>query len=430
MPDIDIENMSDEDFMGMNSPPKKVEEEKEQEEDSSVGSKSEEEIELKAEGNSNDELESVDKNDIVADESSNDDKSSPDGTKEDTTENEDEKPNPLSDSDDAESKLPTKQKDDVKVEKTEDTTKPKTEVNVKVSEDKAEAVNYEALYKEVMKPFKANGKEISLHNPAEAIQLMQMGANYTKKLQQLQPSLKIVRMLENQGLLDENKLAFLIDLNKKNPEAIKKLVKDSGIDPMDMDTSVEPAYQAGDYKVSDQQMMFDNVLQDVGMSEVGQKTVVMINKEWDKASKEAIWKDPEILRVITSQREEGLYDQISDEVNRQRTMGYLTNVSFISAYQQVGQIMHKNGFLKSKNEVTTAPVQQQAPVANVQQQQPVRQVLDTKTASQKTTPNNGDRARAAAPVRTAAKATAAQDYNPLSMSDEEFEKTATLAKRV
>ena len=41
-------------------------------------------------------------------------------------------------------------------------------------------------------------------------------------------------MLENAGITDENQLAYLIDLSNKNPQAIQKLVKDSGIDPLDM----------------------------------------------------------------------------------------------------------------------------------------------------------------------------------------------------
>lgn len=439
--EINIENMSDEEFMNMSSPPKThVKTEEEEESDSSLGSQDESQSEEEQEDNNS----NASENDSEGNDSTNKDRGSEQSSIEEKPKEDikAEKTNPLGDADEEEEdkkeKPSAKQKPDTENEKAEKAEKPKTESDkdgekesVK-AEEKNEPLNYESLYKEIMKPFKANGKEIKVHNPAEAIQLMQMGANYTKKLQSLQPSLKIVRMLENQGLLDESKLSFLIDLNRKNPEAIKKLVKDAGIDPMDMDTSVEPAYKAGQYTVSDQQMTFDNVLQDVGMTEVGQKTVVMIDKEWDKASKEAIWKDPEILRVITNQKEAGLYDQIADEVNRQRTLGYLTNVPFIDAYKEVGDIMQRNGFLQAPNQAQ-APATQQATghqQAPVQQQAPKKQVLDTRPAQQKTVSDNGDKARAAAPVKTAPKATPSQDFNPLAMSDEEFEKSATLAKRL
>lgn len=50
----------------------------------------------------------------------------------------------------------------------------------------------------------------------EAIQLMQMGANYTRKMQELQPHRKTLLMLENNGLLDEGKLSFLIDSDEES----------------------------------------------------------------------------------------------------------------------------------------------------------------------------------------------------------------------
>jgi hypothetical protein len=143
-----------------------------------------------------------------------------------------------------------------------------------------------------MAPFKANGKLIQLKDPSEVIQLMQMGANYTRKLQDIQPHRKVLLMLENNGLLDEGKLSFLIDLEKKNPEAIKKLVKDAGIDPMDIDTSSEPAYSEGNHLVSDEESGFRQVLDEMVSSETGKETVKLINTDWDQASKEALWKSP------------------------------------------------------------------------------------------------------------------------------------------
>ena len=67
-------------------------------------------------------------------------------------------------------------------------------------------------------------------------------------------------MLENNGLLDEQKITYLIDLDKKNPDAIGKLIKESGIDPLDVNTQEEPKYTPGNYSVSDAQVNLDAVL--------------------------------------------------------------------------------------------------------------------------------------------------------------------------
>ena len=89
--------------------------------------------------------------------------------------------------------------------KTQDTDTKTTEPEKK-SIKSSGSVDYEAFYKKVMAPFKANGKMITLRSPEEAIQLMQQGANFTKKMQAIAPHRKLLIMLENNGLLDESKI--------------------------------------------------------------------------------------------------------------------------------------------------------------------------------------------------------------------------------
>ena len=81
-------------------------------------------------------------------------------------------------------------------------------------------IDHKAFYEMVTKPIKANGKTVEIRTPEEAIKLMQMGANYTRKMQDIAPHRKVIMMLEDNGLLDTDKLSFLIDLEKMNPDAI------------------------------------------------------------------------------------------------------------------------------------------------------------------------------------------------------------------
>lgn len=267
--------------------------------------------------------------------------------------------------------------------------------------------NYEELYKKIMAPFKANGKMIDLKDPAEAIQLMQMGANYTRKLQELQPQRKLMLMLQNNGLLDENKLSFLIDLDKRNPEAIKKLVKEAGIDPLDIDTSVDTTYQTGNHKVTDAEANFRNVLDEIGSTSDGKVTLQAINDGWDQASKEVLWKQPELIATMHNQREAGVYQIVVDEINRQRTLGtLLPNVPFIDAYRIVGdRLLETDAF-------------DHLPAIKQLKPQRTPAVVATRTNSQKPVAVNGDKASAASPSRSTPRT--ATTVNPLSMSDEEF----------
>ena len=270
-------------------------------------------------------------------------------------------------------------------------------------------VDYKAFYERVMAPFKANGKTIELKSPEEVLQLMQMGANYTKKMQSIAPYRKTLLMLENNNLLNEDKLSFLIDLDKKNPEAIKKLLKDSNIDPLEIDTSIEPAYKAGLNKVSDAEANFMSVLSDLKTQETGMATIRTINDTWDEQSKDLLWNDPSIMNTIHQQMNNGAYQLIVDEMERRKMLGQLSpSVPFLMAYQQVGNdlVRQKQRQAQSMQSVQNQSVQPQQPVA-------------VKKQSTKPSVTNDKQARAAGITKTNSKP-AKKFINPLAMSDEEF----------
>ena len=284
----------------------------------------------------------------------------------------------------------------------------------KLEKEETEApVDYKAFYEKVMAPFTANGKTIQLNSPEEAIQLQQMGANYTRKMQDIAPYRKVLLMLENNQLLDEDKLSYLIDLDKKNPEAIKKLVKDAGIDPIDIDIEEESTYRTGNHRVSDEEAAFRGVLDELGSNPNGKETLQLINTQWDQASKEVLWTQPEVMQVIHEQRSNGIYDRIATEIERQRTLGMIPpQVPFLQAYKKIGDDLAQAGAFNDLVHQTPAPVQQPQPPAA-----PVAK----RVASPKSPVANGDKASAASPTRSTPRK-AATIVNPLSLPDDEFEK--------
>lgn len=282
----------------------------------------------------------------------------------------------------------------------------------KQEDSSGEAPDYAAFYNQIMAPFKANGKTITLKDPSEVIQLMQMGANYTKKLQDIQPHRKVLLMLQNNDLLDEGKLSFLIDLEKKDPEAIKKLVKDAGIDPMDIDTEADPNYIAGNHTVSEEEARFRDTLEELSSAEKGTETLQIINKTWDQVSKDLLWTSPDVMRVIHTQRENGAYALITEEMERQRVLGHISpNTPFLEAYKLVGDALTQAGAF---GDVSGATNQNNGGNPN-----PGPQKLAERAAKPKPTVTNGDKASAASTTPTSRKK-AEPLVNPLAMSDEEF----------
>lgn len=279
-----------------------------------------------------------------------------------------------------------------------------------------EAVNYEAKYKEALAPLKANGKTVEIQSLEELRQLASMGANFTRKMQDIAPHRKILAMLENNGLLDEAKLSFFIDLDKKNPEALKKLIKDSGVDPLDIDVSSEPAYQAGNHKVSDNEIAFRTVLEDLQSTPTGQETISLINSSWDQASKEELWKAPEVMATIQQQRENGIYDAISAEINRQAMLGKIpAGTPFIQAYLNVGNEMNARGAFTKVNVPNSAGVQN----APMQTTVPVTAPVATRVVAPKPQVTNSAAANAAASTRQTQKRVLPV-VNLQNMSDDDF----------
>lgn len=280
----------------------------------------------------------------------------------------------------------------------------------------AQPVDYEGFFQQVMAPFKANGREFKLNSPDEAIRLMQMGAGYGRKLQDLQPALKTLKMLEKANLLDEGKLSFLIDINNKNPDAIKKLIADSGIDPLELNIGDNVSYAPKNHSVSDKEMVFHTALEDVQSHPNGQETIRLINQTWDQESKSALWESPQLLAVIQSQRENGVYAQIVTEIDRQKLLGQIPSTApFLQAYKLAGDHLQANNGFK----ITETPNSIQTRSGDT----PSTQVIATRTAAPKAQVQNGDKAAAAASTKTTTSRKAGVTVNPLDMADDDFLKT-------
>jgi len=182
-------------------------------------------------------------------------------------------------------------------------------------------------YKEMMKPFKANGKTVQARTPEEAIRLMQMGAGHIKYQTQVRPLLAQVKTLENAGITNSD-LNFLVELHNKNPEAIKKLVRDADIDPYDIvvDDNAKEAdktYQPKNYLATEDQVALEEVLREVQEQPEGEALLKAVRVDWDQSSRKMALDEPNVLRILTEQKQSGVYDLITAEIDRRKTLGEL-----------------------------------------------------------------------------------------------------------
>lgn len=259
-------------------------------------------------------------------------------------------------------------------------------------------VDYKAKYEELLAPFKANGKEIKVDNADDLRRLAQMGVGYNAKMAALKPVRKIAKMLENAELLDESKINYLIDLSKHNPDAINKLIKDSGTNPLDINTQSTEDYTPQTYTVDDKQLDLDEALTDLKQSPTYNSTLDVVSTKWDEPSRRVLVDNPQWIRTIDQHMQDGTFKQVNEILDRERLFGRIpAGVSDLDAYN------HVFNYLQAQKQ-TAAPA------------------TNTKPKAKAPTPQKRNNRKRAASTSTkpATKQAPTQDF--LNMDDSDFEK--------
>lgn len=303
-------------------------------------------------------------------------------------------------------------------EKTDDSKEPESQETVQIPALE-NAEQYEQFYKQVMAPIKANGKLIKLNSANDVISLIQQGANYTKKMQSIAPYRKQLKLLEDNELLDDEKLRFLIDVAKHDKDAIRKLLSDAKIDASELSNDEElddegnpkpVQYYPKTPIVSDQEVAWSEawkeLLEQEKLDNVDTHSVIM---NMDSISQKQVYENPQILGLMHMTQACGAYDKIVAEMDRLKTLGYIKdNAPFLSTFIEVKNLMLQHGLLNEEvRKLNGGNLPQEVgrgPVSSIKKN---------------TTVANDKKAKAAAPSRSTGKSTK-PFLNPLNMSDEEF----------
>lgn len=268
-----------------------------------------------------------------------------------------------------------------------------------------------AFFDRVTAEFQANGKAFKIDSAEDVVSLMQKGLNYNQKMATMKPGMKVLKALQEQGIESVEDLGFLLDLKAKKPEAIARLIQESGIDAYELNEEKAQAYQPSVPQVSDEVVNFEMTAKSLeGNPHFG--TVVQQLGTYDETTKQEIFKNPHLLNLLTDHVQNGYYDKICARLEQEQAVGRLNGMSFLQAYDTVGNMLF-------------GQPQQQAPV-----QQPVvipTQVatpVATAVASKPKASNNAARQAAAGTQSTSAQV---QQYNFTpediwNMSPEEFAK--------
>jgi len=275
----------------------------------------------------------------------------------------------------------------------------------KGEDTKVESIDYEALVTNALSPLKAIGKEIPVDNLDDLRTLAQQGLDYTKKMQNIAPIRRQAKILKNNSI-DEARLNYLIDLSNGNPEAIKQLVKDNKIDPMEMDLEKESEYKPETYNVTDAEVKLDEVIESIQDSPSFDQTAAIISNKWDAKSQESFRDTPGNIAILNEHIETGIFKQVEPYLEREKALGKLDGMSDFEAYQRVLGQMGEAGLFNAEE----AEQPELAPIAKAVSKKQDQKVKQAKKAasSTKSTP--------------AKKSVSVNDDDLLNMSDEEWAK--------
>lgn len=219
------------------------------------------------------------------------------------------------------------------------------------SEEKTLEEKYTELenkYKELMKPFKANGTTIEIKDPSELISLAQKGINYTQKMQKLNPHLKIVESLKKANILDENIINTLIDINNGDKDAISAHLKKLNINVFnDIDVEKETTYQPKNHIISDTVYNSEQLIKDISDDQEYGKPFLNNITDWDEQSQIKLSNNSLDLQQLYEHKKSGLFDVVNAEATRQKVLGNFTGVSMLETYATVGKQMQERGLLNN-----------------------------------------------------------------------------------
>lgn len=172
-------------------------------------------------------------------------------------------------------------------------------------------------------PIKANGHEIVFDDPAKVIQAVQMGVNYTKRMQELKPYQGALKALKDANVLqDEKKLVQLLDIAKGSKNAFIAFAKENDIDLDSLDTEDNVEYTPESSIPSEQEMNINDVVDEIKSAGLYEDLSKNLGIDFiDEGSKEAFASNPKLLQAIATDINKGIYSKVMSKVSMDKLLG-------------------------------------------------------------------------------------------------------------
>ena len=181
-------------------------------------------------------------------------------------------------------------------------------------------------------------------DPADLIRAQQMLHGYSDKMKVFKEYKPFLKALEERKLTtDADKFNLAMSIIDGDPEAIKKVLKEKGIDPLELDLE-DIKYTEKNTLPSQAQMLIEDTYEQAENLGVGDKFTRVINKDWDVKSLQELVTNNAVRADLLQHLSDGTYDIVSNEIKKMELLdatGVLNGMTSIEKYRLAVERVYK-----------------------------------------------------------------------------------------
>ncbi len=304
----------------------------------------------------------------------------------------------------------------------------------------AEKTKFEDFYNQTTGEFVANGKTMRAPNdPKKIVQALQKAVGFDGKMKAFKKYRPFTSALEEKGFLDNpEKFNLMINAMEGDKEAIKKLISNAEIDPVELDME-NIDYKSKSVLPTNMEMAYGDVIDSATQYGVKEQVEKVISADWDDESVIELLEDPKNSADLVKHLSTGVYDMVQERIAQKRMVdadGTYGSMKAIEQYRNAAQELELEykQFLKQQQEQNVhqqEPMQdngygsEEAQFSEEEIQAEIERIKQEKTYSQKVNKRNAEadagRKRAASISKKKPRSKKkSNDFDPAKLSDDEF----------
>lgn len=233
-----------------------------------------------------------------------------------------------------------------------------TEEKVETKETTDEP-NYKEFYEKVaLAKFTANGREVEgFKDPEDLVRAQQMLHGYSDKMKVFKEYKPFIKTLEERGITqDPEKFNLAMSLLDGDAEAIKKVLKEKEIDPMELDLE-NIAYAPKNTLPSNAQMLLEDTYEQANNLGISDKFNQVLTKDWDTKSLQELIDNGAVRNDLLRHLSDGTYDIVQNEIQKMELLdatGVLSNAPSVEKYRMaMTRLQQQNAAVQKADEDAT-----------------------------------------------------------------------------